>query len=447
MRVFRERKLTSHKRMVAHLCAKIFFVCTLLNLTEQRIFAASATPAAPPPFVAEHEAIVRFKSYEGVLYEVIWETYGLMFHGAISAEAVLERNLLRGNDKGFFRAPLGHLCFLLKYDLELCLQNRVFVHYNEGRALPLGVKQLEAMCFYIQNKRWEALRAGAGHEDNLLPGEFRILFAKGGYSCLNAHRSEDLCFYDMHQSPLFRQAAFERTHDFAMSVKLLAQKALSELQRVTCMQGEKVCVRHVDANGVVRSIVWNISNVRDRHGRRACDFLHDGVMQGTSLGYTDENAVQHFPFVNEDICTLLKKSLRKDMKRNKHLEPVPSANPLLQKDVKNMPYMSWTVVPQGMLKYGSVPHTWSLTFSSVTLEGVPLHDQDFMQNKFVLSGYLYPRNYLWALDFDALSRKKTEPSSWYRVRVRSQRMNWHLSRFNKRNLWNRICPGNLTVAN
>ena len=125
-------------------------------------------------------AIVRFKSYAGVLYEVIWETYGLMFCGAHSAEAVLERNLLRGNNAGYFILPWANIGLLLKHDLKRCLKRGVYVHYNEGRASQLGVRQLKGMhpcgpnMHPCSSKRWNVLGAGVGYEDNLVPGEFRV---------------------------------------------------------------------------------------------------------------------------------------------------------------------------------------------------------------------------------------------------------------------------------
>ena len=219
---------------------------------------------------------------------------------------------------------------------------------------------------------------------------------------------------------------FEQTVEFVAKVKYLAEDALRGLERTACAQGEEVFVRYVDANGFVRGIVWDVSAVRDRRGRRACDFLHDGVMQGTSLSYTDESAVRHFAFINEDIRGLLKKNLVKDMMCDCHLKPFHTMSRLQKKDVESMPHMSWTVVPQGMLKCGSVPHTWSLTFSGVTLEGLPLHNQSFFANEVVFKGYLLPRNYLWALDYEALFRKMAKKGIyfWYNAHERSARMSW-----------------------
>ena len=434
-------------------CLKVF-VYTFLSLTAQKTFAAAScglppsydfcVPQEPPPnyylcvlgalklFCAnEHDVIVRFKSCEGELFEVCWDVYGLMYNGGSSVEAVLERNLLAGDHRGGFSLPFGELSLLIKDDLMVCLKKGIYVHYNLDRAYPLGPEQLKAMHPSSAFNRWEVLAAGEGCQNDIAPGEFRVLFARGGYRCqLMRYAANPECGLGVQ-----RQMLCEDCPDFVGRVKFAAREALSRLQRFAYEQGESVVVRCVRGNGQVRSALWSVCGVSDlwsvcgvsdRRGRSVCDFLHDCAMQGTSVGYTDEDSLRYFSFSNKDIRKMLQRNLLKDMKRGWPVEFFREEGPLQIQDVRSMPYMTWTLVPQGSLKRCDVPHTWSLTFSGVTLAGVPAHDQRFFPQCFVFYGYLFPRNFLWALDYEALLGKKRAKGnvSWYEACVRSERMNW-----------------------
>ena len=377
--------------------------------------------------VQEHEAIVLFKSDGGLLYEVCWETYGLMYNGGTSAEAVLERNLLGGDSSGCFRILGGELGCLVQYDLMTCVKKGIYIHHNATRARPLGVPQVAAMSAGSGYKQWEVLGVGVGYQDDLIPGEFRVLFSKGGYSCWPAPDARSGNTGYASDTLRRTQVMTERTPAFLERLRFLAQDALCELQTVAVQRGEKVRVRYIDEHCCAHGVVWDAFGVRDRCGRSVCDLLHDGVMQGTNLGYVGEDEKRHFAFISEGICKMLKTSLVKAIKSGAHLEHLFGELPLQPKHVRSMPHMSWTVVPDGLLKCCNVPYTWSLTFSGVALEGIPLHQQGpFMHG--VFHGYLMPRNYLWALDFEELRKERDRQglTDWYGARIRSKRMDWQV---------------------
>lgn len=85
-------------------------------------------------FAGENEAIVRFMPMKGEFYQVRWDTYGVMYDGAVSAAAVLERNLLAGDEHGFFSfAPS-------KGELDQLLKGVFFFVCREGVALVMTEK-------------------------------------------------------------------------------------------------------------------------------------------------------------------------------------------------------------------------------------------------------------------------------------------------------------------
>ena len=299
------------------------------------------------------------------------------------------------------------------------------MHYSAGDILRLEADQLDSMFPRREHKQWRTLRAGDGYERDLMPGEFRILFSTGGYSCVAAREvGPDGYEYGTER---YRQILHESTGVFVRKVQRMAQQALMDLQRASAFQGEKVAVRHVCSDGLVRGVVWDVRDVKDCYGVSVCTFLHDSVMQGTSLGYTDENSVKYYPFINDDIRKMLQRNLVSCLKKKQHLTELPLASVLREKDVKAMRYLSWTVLPEGILKCRHVPNTWSLTLSGVTLEGVPLPNEKCLTSLGArFSAYILPRSYLWALDYDELCKEKSiqRCASWYGAYIRSRRMDW-----------------------
>ena len=405
--------------------------------------AFGAVGGGLPGTVDEHIAVVQFRAQNGQVYQVYWDTFGLMYNACTCVEAVLERNLLNGYNRGRFfvsDAELFELMTRASFGLHPCLWLKKRVAYDEHEAHPLRLKQLSEMFSRQKAKQWQVLSPGNYGDDDLSIGEIRILFARGGYSCLPDCVEEalvfvtetlygqknystqlfpagGLCDYSVDllaharktldvSSPRCKQISEELREPFLRKLREAAQVNLRALEQALCEQGENVVVRRVTKSGEELAVVWDGSVVHDRDGKKLLDFLQACVMQGTSLGYTDENAVRHYAFINDSIGFMLCSSLSLDLDLERNVKHYGWMPLLKSSHLRGFVQHAWCVVPQGrqMRPYRD---SWVITFAGAMLVGVPLIVE---QEK--MYGGLTPRCFLWGLEFENFPMKPPN-QTWY----------------------------------
>ena len=335
--------------------------------------------------------LVQFQSREG-LREVYWDIFGLMFNGAVSIEAVLERSLMYGT--------LGQSFVMREYAVERVLQDRHFGLYFclktgccvRDKGLPLCIKHINKMR---DGKSRQCQIVSAACDTTLALGEFRVLFGKGGLQFTPVGvRARSSSVPD--GSPRFLQIKEELTPEFVAKVRTAAQLKLSRMKLATERVGSTVGVRFIDRFGASWEGSWNIQRYSN-NGRTLMSFLYTCVLQGTFLGYSPDEKEEYYAFVNEWLDAVLRGAFSLSLTPTSVVTQVNRDPRACSEDMRALPPMSWCVVPQGEdLFRPKGRESFSLTFAGETIEGSPLF------NGFRDKAGLSPRNYLWALDFDCL---------------------------------------------
>ena len=372
-----------------------------------------------PPRVAEHTVLVQYMSENMELHQVLWHTFGLTYKGVVSYEAVLERNLLAGNEDGVFLSLMSELIQILHIDtlsLRVCVANNLCVSWGASWK-PLRVKHFKEMFRKNEGRMWQV--NPIGYARFMCKKEVRLWFPGGGISG-TPYAVQGKVFNIIKEGSLrYAQMAEELTRDFVRGVRTLAEAKLRDLEHAAVLDRDKVTIRYVGPSGV-RWAVWDGSAVVDKNGKTLGTFLRDCVLQGTSLSYKGEGVTRHYAFVNNSLCGLLHTTLAAHLMKGEHVTRLDDKLFLRAEDLRAISstlIFGWTVVPKDSLHYPDRKNTFSLTFSGVTLEGVCLvRCSEFYES-------LLPRNYLWALDHEALVKKKKK-ASWYSGIVGSDRMLW-----------------------
>ena len=383
----------------------------------------------PPPYssgswdssrVAPHTVLVQYMSEEQQLHEVVWHTFGIIYSGRSSVESLFERSLLNGNEDGIFlalKSELSESLVRLGVHLRFCLAKNICVTYGK-HSRPLCAKHLETMFPKKESKLWQ-INPVSG-TDAMRSREVRLWTSNGGLSCTPC-AVQGKCFSFIPSDSLrSRQMDEEVKPEFVREVCVRADAKLRVLEKAAVEEHEKVTIRFMTKSGV-RWAVWDGAAVVDKNGKTLGAFLRDCVLQGTNLGYLNEPSEKHYAFVNHSLCKLLCERLAEDLSKGRDVVRLDGAPFLCAKDLHALPFLThfgWVVVPKDTLHYPSRLYGCALTFAGVTIEGVHFEvNVNFRES-------LEPRNYLWALDHDALKAKKKNPNWYSRERVASDRMFW-----------------------
>ena len=371
-----------------------------------------------------HCVYVQFRSFAGHLYKVSWDTFGLLYRGSTSVDAVLERGLLHADSQGFFAMKNSEVEKVLHAHLGFCLKKGCRVTYDYGRGAPLQKDKHMQIFMLNHSRRWQVISPEDCRGQELERGEVRVLFARGGYCGYPAVGSENedgrIVCRGTHRCA---RLDFEQEGWFVQKLKKRAQKELVALEKKSEANGERVSLRYVTAQGVVCGCFWDVSTIIDGEHRLLGDFLRYCVLLGKTLGYTDADAVRHYAFFNEHMRRVLVTCLVLDLCGGVRVQPRYGMEPLSVHDLIAMPVLSWTIAPSGELRRPQISGSCALTFAGVTFEGVPIlfQDLDFPYSFF---GEVTPRNYLWAFDHAELAQRKPQGVSWYDAHLQSTRALW-----------------------
>ena len=352
-------------------------------------------------------ALVTFKALDGRIYQVRWNLYGYVFNISSSVEAILERSLLAGDERGIFlvhKSEVERIFTLSLCGLRGCLERNKHISYRGVRERALCSKHIAEMFPKGEYKQWQVLKGDA--TEALTLGEFRVQFDEGCLSCTPS------CVQGVRDciqpgTPRYEQLKQECTADFVAKVRYYAEEKKRGLQEAALRLGEDVLVRYVNSSGKTLSVHWDGSVVCDAKGRYLLDFLQDCVLLGCNLGYIDERCEKHYAFTNESLRELLCVGLAFDISKSQKIFFLRNENHLTAAALRAMPHMTWTVVTQGRLRCSEEPYTCSISFAGATLEGVPSIEQVPKKT------HLLPRNFLWAVCHECVAAKLPKGVCWY----------------------------------
>ena len=363
-------------------------VYLFLFMAFQGLFCASAPEEVDS--IGEHRALVQFKASDGVVYQVWWNTLGLMYNEVQSIEGFLEESFTFCNDCGCICDRTGFIELFLgcDADLAMCLRRQWSVSYEGLGGAWLQAKMMREQVFSNKEMVRQSKVLPKGSRRALVKEELRVTVDQGS-----------LCFMPLiskiSRRRLEGEEAFENRLRQAAEAKMLA------LQQAAHAEGECVTVQLKRLDGTLCGCVWDGTHVFDREGLLLGEFLRYCTLQGISFGYVDEGE-RHYAFANKYIRKVLTKRLSYDLLFSNNVDSLDGVEVLSRADVMSIPYLSWSVVaPDSTLKKDGC----LLKFAGGALEGVHAKKSEFSSG-----GSLSRRCLLWALEDDSLGIEEDSDS-------------------------------------
>ena len=388
----------------------------LFTMGFQGVFCAidgSVPEALLRESIGAHKVKVLFKPVGEELLCLYWDTYGIVDDRGLAADAVLERHLVNARSGQIIDgSEIGNLLSEGFFSLRACLREKTNVSFNTQEGHCLQLEHLDKMFPHGAPKTWRVLSAGCA--EPCVDGEVKVLFDAGGYSCKPSVK------WGKRLTPGARLMD-DVQQPFVKKLRSSARTLLHALEGATRGADAKIIVRKVDNKFSMSGVEWDGKDVEDSSGRSIGSFLRDCILLGTSLGYTNEDAIRYYAFTNKSLVYgVLRKFLRFDLLCNNRVKPLDDVPLMSPFDLRKLHFYGWGVSPQGELQRPQNRETLSITFGGFTLEGVS------MKGLSVMSWFegIYPHNFLWGLESSQLIKAKTFGTSWYEygAHAKSQRL-------------------------
>ena len=372
--------------------------------------SATFSPIASS-FFGENDALVQYKSPKGRFYQVRWDIYGVMFDMAAPVSDVFLRTcLMVCDDTGFVASE--ELTQVLQQSLVECLSKKSHVFYDVAEdSHRLCKKQISQIFPKGEEKLWQVVLGLC--QKRFLPGEVRIVFKNNTFRGTPVLTKEPAFLKE--GTIFFAEIHKEKTPNFIEEVSNLAQKELSAMNQAILSQGECVEVRYITKKGKERGALWRVHSVINSDQTPLLTFLKDCVLQGIHFGLPGQDTIMYKTFINSNIRKVLREYFVFDVQEKTHRVSQLGMLPFVRKKdlLAINEGITWTVLPRGERRRPCEKGSYSLTFSKITLEGIP-----FGRSCFDGEERMLPRAFLYALDYKNLTHSCTH------IGARSERMFW-----------------------